>query len=63
MALNPLTYGLAALRRALYPSVVSVGADVPALALSIGVTSAFAVVAFLAARALVARPIAVSLAS
>jgi len=63
MALNPLTYGLAALRRALYPSVVSVGADVPALALSIGVTCAFAAVAFLAARALVARPIAVSLAS
>jgi ABC-2 type transport system permease protein len=63
MAVDPLTYGLAALRHALYPRVVSVGAEVPALALSIAVTCAFAVVAFLAARALVARPLDVSLAS
>jgi ABC-2 type transport system permease protein len=63
MTLNPLTYGLAALRRALYPEVVSVGADVPTLALSFAVTVAFAAGAFLAARALVAKPLDVSLAS
>jgi ABC-2 type transport system permease protein len=63
MAVNPLTYGLAALRRGLYPTLVTVGADVPALALSIGVTCVFAVVAFVAARKLVARPLDVSLAS
>ena len=62
MTMNPLTYGLAALRRALYPRLVTVGADVPTLALSIAVTCGFAVLAFLAARALVARPLDVSLA-
>lgn len=62
MAINPLTYGLAALRRALYPAVTQFGADVPALPLSIAVTCAFAVLSFLLARALVARPLDVSLA-
>ncbi len=62
MAVNPLTYGLAALRRALYPAVPSVGADVPALALSLSVTSLFAVASFFAARALVTRPLDVRLA-
>lgn len=62
MAVNPLTYGLAALRRALYPSVANVGADVPAFALSIAVTIGFAALGFLAARALVSRPLDVSLA-
>ncbi|HZR79653.1 MAG TPA: ABC transporter permease [Candidatus Binatia bacterium] len=62
MAVNPLTYGLAALRRALYPAVV-VGTDVPTLALSFAITCAFAILSFVAARALVARPLDVSLAS
>lgn len=62
MAVNPLTYGLAALRRALYPAAANVGADVPAFALSVAVTVAFGALGFLAARALVARPLDVSLA-
>jgi ABC-2 type transport system permease protein len=62
MALNPLTYGLAALRRCLYPAGVAVGQDVPALALSIAVTLLFAVVTFLAARQMASRPLDVGLA-
>jgi ABC-2 type transport system permease protein len=62
MALNPLTYGLAALRRTLYPAGVAVGPEVPALAVSIAVTLLFAVVSFLAARQLASRPLDVGLA-
>jgi ABC-2 type transport system permease protein len=62
MFLNPLTYGVAALRRCLYAGTVSVGPDVPALALSLLVTCTFAVLAFLAARALASRPLDVGLA-
>lgn len=62
MAVNPLTYGLAALRHVLYPRALGVGPDVPGLALSFAVTCVFAVVAFLAARALVARPLEAGLA-
>ena len=62
MFLNPLTYGVAALRRCLYAGTVSVGADVPTLALSILVTSAFAVLTFLAARSMASRPLDVGLA-
>src|SRR5262249_3289362 len=47
MIANPLTYGLAALRRSLYPASPGVGADVPTLALSFGVTCIFALAAFL----------------
>jgi len=62
MAANPLTYGLAALRRVLYPAAASVGPGVPNLPLSVAVTCGFAVVSFLAARALVSRPLDVGLA-
>src|SRR5690606_28064881 len=57
MMLNPLTYGVAALRRCLYAGTATVGADVPALALSLLVTCAFAALTFLAARALASRPL------
>jgi len=62
MYLNPLTYGVAALRRCLYAGSAPVGGDVPALALSLLVTCAFAVLAFLAARSLASRPLDVGLA-
>ena len=62
MALNPLTYGMAALRRCLYPAGVSVGPDVPGLPIAVVVTVAFAVGAFLVARAQAARPLDVGLA-
>ncbi len=62
IALNPLTYGLAALRRALDPAAVAASADVPALALSVAVTCTFAAIAFLVARQMAARPLDVGLA-
>ena len=62
MALNPLTYGLAALRRGLYPTTLGVGTDVPALATSLFVTCAFSAVSFAIARALASRPLDVGLA-
>jgi len=62
MALNPLTYGLAALRRCLYPAGVSVGPEVPALAVSMVVTLVFAAVTFLAARQMASRPLDIGLA-
>ena len=51
MAVNPLTYGVAALRRALSGG----GAALPSLALSFAVTAAFAAAMFAAATAVVAR--------
>jgi ABC-2 type transport system permease protein len=62
MFLNPLTYGVAALRRCLYAGTTTVGADVPTLALSIFVTVGFAVLTFVAARSLASRPLDVGLA-
>lgn len=51
MALNPLTYGLAALRRGLYPNGGGATESVPSMALSLGVTVVFGVVmVFLASR-------------
>jgi len=44
MALNPLTYGLAALRRALYPDGGGATEAVPSMGVSLIVTVAFAVV-------------------
>jgi ABC-2 type transport system permease protein len=51
MAVNPLTYGVAALRRALGGA----SASLPALGVSFAVTAAFAAVLFAAATAVVAR--------
>lgn len=49
MRLDPLTYGMAALRRCLYLGDPAVAGAVPALAPSLAITGAFAVFAFLAA--------------
>jgi ABC-2 type transport system permease protein len=62
MALNPLTYGLAALRRGFYPTGATVGPDVPSLALSILLICGFAALAFAIARAETNRPLTVGLA-
>ena len=62
MFVNPLTYGVAALRRSLYAGGAAVGADVPTLAISIFVTCGFAILTFLAARSLASRPLDVGLA-
>jgi len=51
MAVNPLTYGVASLRRALDPSA----SGLPSPALSVAVTSAFALGAALVATAVIAR--------
>jgi ABC-2 type transport system permease protein len=51
MAVNPLTYGVASLRRALDPSA----SGLPTPALSVAVTSAFALAAALVATAVIAR--------
>ncbi len=42
MAVNPLTYGLAAVRRAMYPDASSAVAALPAMSTSLGVTVLFA---------------------
>lgn len=62
MALNPLTYGMAALRRCLYPADVPVGPDVPGLAVAVLVTVGFTILAFLIARSQASRPLDVGLA-
>jgi ABC-2 type transport system permease protein len=54
MRINPLTYGVAALRRALAPSPAA-AADLPGFALSLGVTLACAALAFGAATLVASR--------
>lgn len=54
MRVNPLTYGVAALRRALAPAPAAV-ADLPSLGLSLGVTLACAALAFVASTAVASR--------
>jgi ABC-2 type transport system permease protein len=49
MRLNPLTYGVAALRRCLYLGNPPLAGEVPALAPSLAITVVFSVVAFAAA--------------
>jgi len=55
MKLNPLTYGMAALRRLLYWHVPATG-EGPSLELGLGVTAAFALVMALAAFVVAQRP-------
>ncbi len=49
MAINPVAYGVAALRRCLYLARPEVTADLPGLGLSLLVTALFGLIAFLAA--------------
>ena len=61
MRLNPLTYGVAALRRILHGQAVAVAPDVPPLALSLELTVLFAVLAVAAAMIWAGRPTAENL--
>ncbi len=54
MRANPLTYGVAAFRHALYPGGLP-GQDVPSMAVSLGVSVAFAAVIFAGAWMIVGR--------
>ena len=56
MRVNPLTYGLGALRRVLYPAATADGLGDPSLALGLGVMGAFAILTLLAAIVAVGRP-------
>jgi ABC-2 type transport system permease protein len=53
---NPLTYGVAAVRRVLYLEVARSPADLPSLPVSIGITLAFGAALFAAVSWLAARP-------
>jgi len=53
---NPLTYGLAAVRWAMYGSIAGANMDLPPFAWSLGVTLAFGTVMFIAALAMTRRP-------
>ena len=55
MRLDPLTYGVAALRRALYLGQVPPAGPIPPLGVSLAVTVLFALLAFLAATAMARR--------
>ena len=53
---NPLTYGIAAVRRALYLGQIQSAADLPPLGLCLTVTALFAALAFAATTLVAARP-------
>jgi ABC-2 type transport system permease protein len=55
MRLNPLTYGMAALRRALYSGNAAAVSALPALAPALAITACFAVASFAAATAIARR--------
>lgn len=55
IGVNPVTYGLAAFRRVLYPATAPVVAALPSMAVSIGVTLAFCAVTFGGALSLARR--------
>jgi ABC-2 type transport system permease protein len=56
MQLNPLTYGMSAVRWAIYGSEVASTMNIPGFALSVGITVAFAVVILGAAISMTRRP-------
>lgn len=56
IAINPLTYGLAAVRWTIYDTKAASTMGLPGFGLSVGVTVVFGVVAFAAALALTRRP-------
>jgi ABC-2 type transport system permease protein len=55
MRANPLTYGMAALRRSLYADNASAVSALPGLTLALSVTTGFAAISFLAAVAIARR--------
>jgi len=56
MELNPLTYGMSAVRWSIYGREVASTMDIPGFAVSIGITLAFALVLFGAAISMTRRP-------
>jgi ABC-2 type transport system permease protein len=56
LKINPLTYGVAALRHALYPARLLVAGHLPPLGTAIGITILFGLVMFGTATFLVGRP-------
>jgi ABC-2 type transport system permease protein len=56
MDVNPLTYGMSAVRWAIYGGDVASTMGIPGLALSIGITAVFAAVLFAAAITMTRRP-------
>jgi ABC-2 type transport system permease protein len=56
MDVNPLTYGMSAVRWAIYGSEVASTMSIPGFALSVGITAAFAAVVFAAAISMTRRP-------
>ncbi|MEO2014813.1 MAG: ABC transporter permease [Fuerstiella sp.] len=54
--LNPLTYGVAGLRRLLYSGTLPVTDSLPSMSICVGVTVAFSVVSYLICVKLVSRP-------
>jgi ABC-2 type transport system permease protein len=57
MMLNPLTYGMAAVRWAIYGREVASTMGIPGFGLSIGITVGFAALIFLAAIRMTRRPV------
>lgn len=57
MTINPLTYGMAALRRCLYLGDAAAAGTVPPMGLSIAVTLAFCIVTFAGAVRVASRPV------
>jgi ABC-2 type transport system permease protein len=55
MRINPLTYGMAALRRSLYTGHATAVSALPGLGAAIAITAGFAVIAFFAATAMARR--------
>jgi ABC-2 type transport system permease protein len=55
MKINPLTYGVAAMRRVLYPGDALQAADLPSLGVSLGITFVFAALTFMTASLLARR--------
>jgi uncharacterized membrane protein len=55
MQANPLTYGMAALRRSLYAGHAAAVSALPGLLPAVGVTALFAVISFIAATATARR--------
>lgn len=55
LTINPLTYGVAALRRALYPPEAVAAGALPSFGLSIAVTLAFGLVCYIGATLMVSR--------
>jgi len=57
IAINPLTYGLSAVRWSIYGPEVASGMGLPGFGLSVGVMAAFGVVVFMAAISMTRRPL------